>query len=106
MTTANGAELVKVGYSTAASGSVQLEITVQDGWYLFAPGSDEGLPLRVTTGGAEVPVLVEGANGKLAGRFVLSLDAPVDDVLQLHLQACNGDQCLRPAVLPVRVHAS
>jgi hypothetical protein len=101
----NGADLVQVRCATTPTGVLNLEITVQDGWYLFAPGSDEGLPLRVTVAATDVPLQVEGVDGKLAGRFVVSLEPPANGQLQLHLQACNGDQCLRPATMPVRVHA-
>jgi hypothetical protein len=97
--------LVRVRGAAAATGSVELEITVESGWYLFAPGSGDGLPVRVTSDGQDIPIRVEDIDGKLAGRFVLSLPGPVGREIHLHVQACNGAQCLRPSMLPVRLHA-
>lgn len=105
-----GDSIVDVALERTAGGALALEITVADGWYVYAtePGPS-GLPLTVTwiPGGAAAassavwPVAdtVLSSGQRLAtyrGRLRVVLDEPrqPSDIVEVRWAACRGDLCV------------
>ncbi|MFD2421012.1 hypothetical protein [Amycolatopsis pigmentata] len=86
--------------------AIDIEIRVQPGYHVFAPGATEGLPVEVTIAdsdaelsGLEYP---ESSSGRLSGVFHITaqLSRPASSAaIAVRVQPCNGLQCLRPSTL-------
>lgn len=94
----------------AADGTLtaRLRLTVNDGYYVYPPGSTEGLGLSVTTPAGSpfrivgTPVLSPSDEHITQTEIVLVLEGPGDELaLDVRSQACDAQQCLIPTTLEV-----
>jgi hypothetical protein len=84
-----------------------VEISVEPGWYVYAPGSPEGKPVALvadTNGGQTIDSVTfpEATDWLLSGQFELQADMATSDrdiAVQLHVQTCNKSVCESPRSL-------
>lgn len=89
--------------------AIDLEVRVEPGFYVFAPGATEGLPVEVTLADSDTELsglnYPESSGGRLSGVFHITaeLSRPVSSAaIAVRVQPCNGLQCLRPSTLRFR----
>lgn len=83
---------------------LSVDVIVEAHWHLFAPGSSDGLPVRLTATAASQAQLVacaipEGDAGHLSGTFRITATVqpgPSAWELELRTQACSGSTCRPP----------
>ncbi|MFF0087404.1 hypothetical protein ACFYR1_48350 [Streptomyces canus] len=83
---------------------VTVDVLVEEGWYVYAPGSAEGIPVLLSVHGEGGHVLEdvrcpEGAEGLLGGRFQIEAEMATEDCalsVRLRVQTCNKVMCEPP----------
>jgi hypothetical protein len=83
---------------------LSVDVTVVANWHLFAPGSSDGLAVRLTATPASQTQVVacsipDDATGHLSGTFRISATVqpgPSAWEVELRTQACSGSTCRTP----------
>ena len=84
--------------------SLMVEIGVEPDWHVYAPGSDDGLPVSLTVPAESALRLndvrfPETADRHLSGTFTIEADIdtlPSHGTIHLRTQACSGQTCEAP----------